>query len=157
MVFTTTEWFLQKRVNYEKEEKVLQIIAKLHTHEIQLNKDNSLFRFESKKRTDSFIMDYIHGSSFIFGNIRGLEDGNKLCYFCNSMEDSPEHQLVECKEIQDDTHKQLVDSCMTSGHIGEILCNILAPHDSANQIQKSFIERVAFLMEQHDFMEELVP
>ena len=80
-----------------------------------------------------------------------------LIDWCNSMEDSPEHQLVECKEIQDDTHKQLVDSCMTSGHIGEILCNILAPYDSANQLQKSFIERVAFLMEQHDFVEELVP
>ena len=55
-------------------------------------------------------MDYIHGSSPLFGNtlkVMGLsiEDG---CNYCTHSGDSPEHQLLECKEVQDMTHKEFV-------------------------------------------------
>ena len=53
----------------ENDEKVLNVIKKVEATKVQLNKDNSLFNKNTTKKEDSVIMDYIHGSSLIFGNM----------------------------------------------------------------------------------------
>ena len=145
-----------KQISHGKEEKIQKIIDQIRSKELQLGKDNFLFRFNTNKRIDSFVMDFVHGSSFIFGNIRGMHDDNRLCYFCNRINDSPEHQLVECEEIQDQTYQQLM-SAWSSRQLEQLLVDIIAPENSASQVQKMFVERVAFLMEQHDSIDEIAP
>ena len=142
-----------KQISYTKEEKIFKVIEQIRSKELHLNKDNFLFRLNSDKRTDSFTLDYIHGSSFIFGNIRGQADGNKLCYFCNTTDDSPEHQLVECMEVQDQTHQHLMQTWNSQEH-EQLIVEILAPQKTHNNIQKRFVNRVSFLMGQHDSVEE---
>ena len=85
-----------------------------------------------------------------------MHDDNRLCYFCNRINDSPEHQLIECEEIQDQTYQQLMSAWNSRQH-DHLLVDIIAPESSATQVQKMFVERVTFLMEQHDSIDELAP
>ena len=101
-------------------------------------------------------MDYLHGSSYIFGNIRSLQNGNNLCYFCNAVDDSPEHQLIDCREVQDQTHQQLIAS-WNKEEQDQLIVDILVPDNDTTQIQKMFVKRINFLLEQHDSIEELHP
>ena len=51
-------------------------------------------------------MDYIHCNSLIFGNVRSAIDDDsseESCIFCNMPNDSPEHQLLLCTEVADNT------------------------------------------------------
>ena len=119
-----------------------------------LNGKNSLFRFETCKGLDSFLMDYIHGNCFTFGNVRasvsrGAE--SNMCYFCNATADSPTHQLLHCEEVADNTQSNLCRE--TAAQEEKLLKELLFPTN--NSTQRRFIERVSFLKDQHEFIAEL--
>ena len=97
-------------------------------------------------------MDYMHGSSFIFGNIRSTidkEEEKNNCYFCNGNNDNPEHQLLDCTEVADITHQNFRNRIENMQQYVE---EILVPKNK--NIQESFIDRIKFLKGQHEFLEE---
>ena len=120
-----------------------------------LGKDNFVFRHNTSKELDSRIMDYIHGSSPLFGNTRkvmGLstEDG---CNFCTHSGDSPEHQLLKCKEVQDGTYEEFV-ALMEGSYSDSYLEEVLIPKNC--NTQRNFVNRVDFLWGQHQYLEDLL-
>ena len=120
-----------------------------------LGKNNFVFGHNTNKELDSRIMDFIHGSSPLFGNIRkimGISKEDK-CYFCNHPGDSAEHQLLKCEEVQDDTHNNF-QAAMDSSDPQSFLEELLIP--KTNSIQRDFVERVAFLWGQHQHLEDLL-
>ena len=79
----------------------------------------------------------------------GQESG--LCYFCNVCHDSPEHQLLQCKEVKETTHNKLVENIINGSNYLE---EVFIPR--SRYIQLSFIDRIKFLMEQHEGVEEAI-
>ena len=79
----------------------------------------------------------------------GVDEGK--CYFCQSMEDNPLHQLFLCKEVQDSIfydHLEVITD--PSSNVTEVLL-------PRNQIiQQRFIEKIRFLIDQHEFIYELL-
>ena len=134
------------------DEKVQNIAKRIRNSEVILDKNNFLFNHNTTKGEDSYIMDYMHGSSLIFGNIRSTIDKDMeedFCYFCNNTNDSPGHQLLGCTEVADLTHDKLqqqIDG--TQQYVEEIVL----PKDKT--LQRIFIERIIFLKGQHEFLEE---
>ena len=146
---------LHKTVNCDKESKILGITTKLKDSGTLLGKDNFVFRHNTSKELDSRIMDYIHGSSPLFGNTRkvmGLstEDG---CNFCTHSGDSPEHQLLKCKEVQDGTYEEFV-ALMEGSYPDSYLEEVLIPKNC--NTQRNFVNRVDFLWGQHQYLEDLL-
>ena len=135
------------------EEKIHRIIHVIRSKELLLNNHNFLFRFNSDKRTDSFTMDFIHGNSNIFGHIREEEEARKLCLFCNMRESKPEHQLIECPEVQDNSYQQLISSWASQHQGAGLMTDILAPEVGNSKLQNAFVKRVKFIIEQHDSIE----
>ena len=116
---------------------------------IKLNKLNNIFNFNTTKREDSYILDFIHGNSYLFGQCRKrIPQNNTSCWFCFSSADSAEHQILHCKKLIEQTHKNLLNILITPSHYRE---EILAP--TRDDIQPIFIERVRFLIQQHDAIE----
>ena len=119
-----------------------------------LNGKNSLFRFETCKGLDSFLMDYIHGNCLTFGNVRASVSrgaASNVCYFCNAAAHSPTHQLLQCEEVADNTQSNLCRE--TAAQEEKLLKELLFPTN--NSTQRRFIERVSFLKDQHEFIAEL--
>ena len=125
------------------DEKVQNIAKRIRNSEVILDKNNFLFNHNTTKGEDSYIMDYMHGSSLIFGNIRSTIDKDMeedFCYFCNNTNDSQGHQLLGCTEVADLTHDKLqqqIDG--TQQYVEEIVL----PKDKT--LQRIFIERIIFL------------
>ena len=124
------------------------ILSNEETGNLQLNKNNFVFNYGTKKELDSYIQDYIHGNSLIFGNIRSSTSNrkeSKLCYFCNKEIDSPVHQLLLCTEVAEVTQCNLLRNISSQN---EFLKEIL--FSSSDELHKTFIERVQFLKGQHE-------
>ena len=144
-----------KKISAANEEKIHRIIHVIRSKELLLNNHNFLFRFNSDKRTDSFTMDFIHGNSNIFGHIREEEEAKKICLFCNMRESKPEHQLIECPEVQDNSYDQLISSWASQHQGAGLMTDILVPEASNSKLQSAFVKRIKFIIEQHDSIEYL--
>ena len=121
----------------------------------QFNGRNFLFSHNTTKGLDSFIMDYIHGNSLIFGNVRASVQRTAVptvCYFCNTEVDSAQHQLEYCTEVKDHTHEELLLQLNTPSASGNLLKDLIFPLD--DRIQLAFINRIAFLKDQHNYLIE---
>ena len=129
---------------------LINTISRIQTNKIILDKTNNIFNYNTTKREDSFILDFVHGSSFLFGNCRKtVLDEDSDCYFCAISTDSPEHQLLHCSELAEYTQQQLLKHLSSQSHYIE---EIIAP--MKQEIQKAFIDRVRFLIVQHDINHE---
>ena len=97
-------------------------------------------------------MNFIHGNSPLFGNCRkrmGITNEDK-CDFCQQFWDSPSHQLFWCKELQDQSHTNLMEVITNSeSYVTEVL------FPKKKNVQQRFIERIRFLMDQHELVYEL--
>ena len=132
-------------------DNVSRMISQMNELNTQLDKTNFLFDHNTSKREDSHILDYIHGNSLLFGRCRkAVIRESDTCYFCQRQEDGPLHQLFFCEEVQDSTHNQLMEVVENPDNYIE---EVLLPHN--RDIQMLFINRVKFLIGQHDFLEEL--
>lgn len=128
-----------------------QVFKLMKEQNVQLDKSTFLFKHGTSKREDSHVLDYIHGNSLLFGNCRmrmNMED-DSACYFCQEQDDGPIHQLFYCKEVQDSTHADLINAIQNPQ---DYIQEILLPGN--RNTQRAFINRVKFLMGQHDFREE---
>ena len=79
----------------------------------------------------------------------GITNEDK-CDFCHQFWDSPLHQLFWCKELQDQSHTKLME-VITNPE--SYVTEVLFPKDK--NVQQRFIERIRFLIDQHDFVYEL--
>ena len=136
----------------EMDETLMNIIRRMHKKEILLNKHNYLFNYSTTKMEDSFIMDYIHGNSLLFGTVRRKlderEDGK--CYFCNTLAvDDPAHQMLECEEVKDVTYNDLKHHIID---INTLVQDVIVPNSKI--VQSSYINRVKFLKGQHESLDE---
>ena len=66
-----------------------------------LNNHNFLFRFNSDKRTD-------RTETPIYLGISERKRKPRNSFFCNMRESKPEHQLIECPEVQGNSYQQQV-------------------------------------------------
>ena len=146
-----------KKMDHEKEDQLRSMMQKITDTGIILDHKNSIFRFNTPKHTDSRLLDYIHGSSPLFGPIRAKIDPHSgegtECNFCRWTEDSPYHQLLECPEIQDTSHSQL-KTWLPEGDDQPLIEEILTPQKDKLGIQEAFISRVEFLIGQHASLTE---
>ena len=152
--YQQTVWLnkVVKLIDYETSttnEVLIRSVNRVVDNNIQLNKTINIFNYNTTKKEDSYILDYIHGNSFLFGQCRKRifnEDTN--CYFCNSSPDSPEHQILYCKKLIEQTHNNLVTVLSTPSFFRE---EIIAP--TRKDVQPLFIERIRFLIQQHEALE----
>jgi len=128
-----------------------QVLKLIDDQNFQLERSKFLFNNKTTKREDSYLLDFIHGNSYLFGNCRkrmNFEDHR--CYFCQEEDNGPTHQLFFCKEVQDTTHTQLTEVIKNPyDYIQEVLIS------DNKEVQQAFINRVKFLIGQHDFLDEL--
>ena len=133
------------------DERLLNIINEIRRTHTILDKDNLIFNHNTTKGEDSVILDYIHGNSFLFGNIRGSRDQQEApCYFCQEQYDSPQHQLLHCEELKDHTFSTITTEIENSNSTACIIEQVVV----TGHLQKPFIERVQFLKGQHEFILE---
>ena len=79
----------------------------------------------------------------------GVDEGK--CQFCQSMEDNSLLQLFVCKEVQDSTFDDLLEVITNPlSYVTEVLL------PKNHIIQQRFIERIRFLINQHEFINELL-
>ena len=132
----------------ENNDTAIAVIESMKEKGVQFSKDNNIFNNSTSKKVDSFIMDYIHGNSLIFGNCRAkvLSESNN-CDFCNREGDHKLHQMLQCEEVADLTHSKLITAL---GSNKKFVDDILTSKN--NNIQKMFIDRVTFLAGQHEFI-----
>ena len=130
--------------------KVINIIDHIKSNGILLNQANSIIAHSTTKKEDSFILDYIHGNSLIFGKCRrnAFQEEN-CCYFCDYDDDSAEHQLFYCDELQDNAHVDFLAQFEAPTYLN----SIIASKSKDFQPQKLFIDRVKDLIMKHDDME----
>ena len=128
---------------------LIKTTERVESNNVLFSKSNYLFRFDTTRKEDSYILDIIHGNSFLFGDCRKVVlDDDCSCYFCGSIEDSAHHQLIECKELAGITHKDLLTKlCSPENALAEVLVPTVLG------IQRQFIIRCRFLKEQHDMLE----
>jgi hypothetical protein len=132
-------------------DNVWKLIPGLEDDGIGFDRKDFVFNNGTTKREDSFILDYIHGNSLLFGNCRKrMQLGEDRCYFCQNQEDGPLHQLFRCGEVQDSTHSKLMGVIQDpQNYVQEVLL------PNSQEVQILFIERIRFLMGQHDLVEEM--
>ena len=76
--------------------------------------------------------------------------GDDSCYFCQNHGDDPLHQLFRCEEVQDNSYSNLLEVIVNpQDYVNEVLLS------RDRTVQKRFIERIGFLMEQHQLVYEL--
>ena len=63
------------------DDNVENLICNMDSRSVALDKSSFLFNNKTSKKEDSYIMDFIHGNSPLFGNCRrmGVDEGK--CYF----------------------------------------------------------------------------
>ena len=130
------------------DEKASDIARRMKAGVLVLDKNNFIFNNNTTKAEDSYIMDYLLGSSDIFGSTRSSIDRDaslNVCYFCNNPGDTPEHQLLNCSEVEEHTHSNLKNLLQNDcNYVEEIVENV--------ELQKPFIDRIVFLKGQHEFI-----
>ena len=133
-------------------DRVENLLLKMDSCSKNLDKNNFLFNHSTTKKEDSHIMDFIHGNSPLFGNCRkrmGITNEDK-CDFCQQAWDSPSHQLFWCNELQDQSYANLMEVITNpQSYISEVL------FPKEKNVQKRFIERIRFLIDQHELVHEL--
>ena len=90
-----------------------------------------------------------------FGNVRASVQRTAVptvCYFCNTEVDSAQHQLEYCTEVKDHTHEELLIQLNTPSASGNLLKDLIFPLD--DRIQLAFINRIASLKDQHNYLLE---
>ena len=129
-------------------DRVIQIIDHIKQEGTILDQSNSLFNHNTTKKEDSFVLDFVHGNSLIFGKCRkAVLQEEDVCYFCNRCGDSAEHQLFFCSVLQDDAHKYLTRAIKSSSMY---LTNIIVPNTKQKLNQILFIKRVKNLIALHE-------
>ena len=124
------------------------IATKVLTSEMAFSKENFIFNHNTSKDEDSFIMDYIHGNSSIFGK-RQLEDASpntSNCHFCGKFwkDNTPGHQLFRCSKVMDKTQSNLNNTIKSEeNYLEEVLTA------DEKKVHTCFIKRVQYLMMQH--------
>ena len=122
-------------------DKMESLLLNMDSHSKNLDKNNFLFNHGTTKKEDSHIMDFTHGNSPLF------ED---KCDVCQQFWDSPLHQLFWCKELEDQSHTNLMEVITNSeSYVTEVL------FPKKKNVQQRFIERIRFLMDQHELVYEL--
>ena len=130
---------------------VINIIDRIKIEEITLNTRNSIFNYSTTKKEDSFLFDFIHGNSLIFGKCReAVMQEKDICYFCNEQGDSAQHQLFDCNSLKDLTHKDFKAQTKSEDYYLE---TIIAPRCDEIYHQKLFIQRIKALISKHDELE----
>ena len=133
-------------------DRVENLLLNMDSSSKNLDKNNFLFNHRTTKKEDSHIMDFIHGNSPLFGNCRkrmGITTEDK-CDFCQQSWDSPSHQLFWCKELQDQSHTNLMEVITNpETYVTEVL------FPKKKSVQQRFIERIRFLIDQHELVYEL--
>ena len=123
---------------------------------IKLTKHNSIFNFNTSKKEDSYIMDYLHGNSVIFGHSKAVVSNDlseDICPFCSNNGDTAHHQLYECEGTKDHTYKQLI-TALQNDKLDYMTINsgrIIVP--KSKNLQHAFITRIQSLMNQHELHE----
>ena len=132
-------------------DNVKNIISHINSQEILLNHANSIFTHKTTKKEDGFLLDYMHGNSLIFGKCRKNLPQYQVashCYFCGNYEDSAEHQLFHCKEVQDNTISEFTSKFPVPNlFLNEII--VSTDHRDSSH-QKIFINRVRKLLDKHN-------
>jgi len=132
---------------------LIETMGNEDTANYRLNGSNFLFGYNTTKGLDSYLMDFIHGNSLIFGNARAsVSNGEECstCDFCNTETDSAIHQISHCTELMDETHGELTSHLNNQlGHAtSNLIKELIFPMN--NQIQLAFIKRIDFLKGQHE-------
>ena len=139
------------RKSSDKDRVLLELVNEFQLSDTELTrkyqKNIFIFNNGTTKRSDSYICDFIHGNSVIFGNIRKsvYKGESDMCQFCLEHQDSPVHQLFYCEQLKDNTVDALISE------INCIECyqkEVLFPKDK--EVQLAFIRRVAYLEEKHE-------
>ena len=76
---------ISSKASSDHDEVLLEVANNILVTKSILSKENSLFNFNTTKEEDSFLLDFIHGNSLIFGNRRKTmlgDDMLALCFFC---------------------------------------------------------------------------
>ena len=132
--------------NFETSDKVTSLIHHIVTSNILLVNTNSIFNYNTSKQEDSYILDFIHGNSVIFGSGRKVMLGKEsICYFCNKKKDCPEHQLMYCKALGDQSQKDLVTSVNS---MAELMTEVLASKNK--DLHVKYINRIKDLICHHN-------
>ena len=119
-------------------------------YSILLDQSNSIFNYSTTKKEDSYICDFLHGNSLIFGNCRRkVLDESDDCYLCTEQSDSSEHQLFHCSRIIDE-HNGQEDLANGLLNVRNYLNLVIAPNRPNIQQQKLFIDKVKLILKYHD-------
>ena len=98
----------------------------------------------------------------LFGNTRAKitnDTEENICLLCDNGDDSPYHQLFACINVSDKTSHALKEELRAIQPEICLNCNnyvmeILVPVNSLT-IQHLFIDRVKYLKDQHDLIDEM--
>ena len=118
------------------------ICEAIERNQIKLSKSTYIFGHGTTRENDSRLADFIHGSCTSFENFNftlGIQT-NKVCRYCESAYDSPEHQLFDCSALEDPSMqnlKLLVDQ--PSNYISEIL------FDGNKYLHSLLYDRIAYI------------
>ena len=126
---------------------VKDTIKYIEAKNIILDNKNSIFNHSTTKKEDSYLLDYIHGNSILFGNCQSKisEEEGEECCFCNAESDSAKHQLLHCTETTDVTLLNLISQIDWPANIVK---SVVVP--TRLNKQTCFIERVKHLISLHD-------
>ena len=142
------------RRSSDKDELLMKIISRLQSNETlsrKTIKDHWIFNNNTTRRSDSYLLDFLHGNSLIFGNVRKRVNDQETdtCQFCKKQQDSAVHQLFYCGYLEDETREELMDKIQNLESYQE---DILFPEDK--QILYAFIRRIAYIEEKHESFQE---
>ena len=131
--------------------KVMDIINYVKEEGTLLNQKSSIIHHSKTKKEDSFVLDYIHGNSVIFGKCRmNAFQEQECCYFCYENCDSAEHQLLHCDELKDSNYAQFLSHFPPAS---KYWIKLIAPKSNDSDEQKIFIDKVKYLIQKHDEIE----
>jgi hypothetical protein len=74
------------------------------------DRKNYIFGHNTSRYADCRVLDFIHGSSIQFQNFcKSIKaSSSSTCIYCETEEDSPEHQLFHCYALEDTTRRELL-------------------------------------------------
>ena len=109
------------------------------------NRRNYIFGHNTSRYADCRVLDFIHGSSIQFQNFcKSIKvSSSSTCIYCETEEDSPEHQLFHCYALEDITRRELLANIKNPK---DFCCEIMF-NDSVteSQLHTLLYERVDFI------------
>ena len=139
---------------YEKDVLLMRvtedIIQRDHLPSKKELKYINLFNNGTTRKNDSYLCDYMHGNSLIFGKKpkKGIKS-KAMCKFCTNTTDSAAHQLFYCEELKDESRDLLINEL---NNIDNYQAEVLIPFND-NTVQNTFIKRVIYLQSRHEELE----